>query len=303
MFYNKRHTPLIILLIICKLQPAQAQNDLPALKKYGPFGSIIYNNLNDAVRDAKNAYKLDLSDQYIDWNKEAKKLIKLEQLQAFQIGNNNINYLPSEISSLKNLLFFSSKFNPLNNLPKQIGELDLLIHLELIGTKLYSLPNEFCNLSSLKIFHLQNNLADTLHLPECIGNLKTLQDIIIYNSPMDTLPASVGELQNLKSLVLAKNKLKKLPDEISKLKNLEVLVLDNNELSSLPRNIYELRKLKVLSLRNNQLTNLNDDIVNFKYLAKLDLRGNSFTEEQLEIMRILLPGCNILYDKKVEEKK
>ncbi|GIV44505.1 MAG: hypothetical protein KatS3mg035_1628 [Bacteroidia bacterium] len=302
MFYNLKNVILIFILIICKQQLLLSQNDLPPLKKYGPYGSPIYTSINDAVRDAKNAYKLDLSDQYIDWNKEAKKLSKLEQLQALQIGNNSLTYLPAEIGSLKNLIFFSSKFNPLVSLPKEIGNLELLLHLELIGTKLDSFPDEFTNLLSLKVFHLQNNLADTLYLPTNFGRLKFMQDIIIYNSPLDTLPASIGELQNLKSLVLAKNKLKKLPDEICKLKNLEVLVLDNNELNSLPRNIYELRKLKVLSLRNNQLTSLNDDIVNFKNLAKLDLRGNSFTEEQLEIIRILLPGCNILYDK-AEEKK
>lgn len=302
MYLKVKNTALTLIFIFCNLHLLHSQNDLPPLKKYGPYGSQIYTNLNDAVRNAKNAYKLDLSDQYIDWNKESKKLTKLEQLQVFQIGNNNINYLPAEISSLKNLIFFSSKFNPLISLPYQIGELDLLMHLELIGTKLESFPDEFCNLLSLKIFHLQNNLADTLRLPENFGRLKSLQDLIIYNSPMDTIPSSIGELQNLKSLVLGKNKLKKLPNEISKLKNLEMLVLDNNELNTLPRNIYELRKLKVLSLRNNQLSSLNDDIVNFRYLAKLDLRGNSFTEEQLDIMRILLPGCNILYDKSEDKK-
>lgn len=302
MYINKNYAVFIILIFFCGLHQPKAQNDLPPLKKYGPFGSQIYTNLNDAVKDAKNAYKLDLSDQFIDWKKDAKKLVKLDQLQVFQLGNNSLSYLPAEISSLNNLVFFSSKFNPLVSIPKEFGTLDLLTHLELIGTKLDSFPAEFCNLASIKIFHLQNNLSDTLHLPQNFGKLNTLQDIIIYNSPMDTLPASIGELKNLKSLVLSKNKLKFLPSEICNLKNLEVLVLDNNELSKLPRNIYELRKLKVLSLRNNQLSSLNDDIVNFRNLAKLDLRGNNFSEEQIEIMRILLPGCNILYDKAQERK-
>lgn len=302
MYFNRKHTIFIILIFFYSLCKLEAQNDLPPLKKYGPFGSQIYTNLNDAVKDAKNAYKLDLTDQFIDWNKDAKKLVKLEQLQAFQLGNNSLSYLPAEISSLRNLIYFSSRFNPLVSIPKEFGNLDLLTHLELIGTKLDSFPQEFCNLASIKIFHLQNNLADTLHLPQNFGMLNTLQDIIIYNSPIDTLPSSIGELKNLKSLVLSKNKLKFLPNEICNLKNLEVLVLDNNELSKLPRNIYELRKLKVLSLRNNQLSSLNDDIVNFRNLAKLDIRGNNFSEEQIDIMRILLPGCNILYDK-AERKK
>lgn len=298
MYFNIKHTKLLLLLFIfSNINLLHSQNDLPPLKKYGPYGSPIYTNLRDALRDAKNVYKLDLSDQYIDWNKDAKKIAKLEQVQVLQIGNNSINYLPPEIFSLKNLIYFSSKFNPITSIPKEIGELELLFHLELIGTKLDSLPNEFCNLSSLKIFHLQNNLADTLKLPSNIGKLKSLQDVIIYNTPLDSIPKSIGELENLKSLVLANNKLTKLPNEISKLKKLEVLVLDNNQISSLPRNIYELRNLKVLSLRNNQLTQLNDDIVNFRNLVKLDLRGNTFTEEQLEIIRILLPGCQILYDK------
>jgi Leucine-rich repeat (LRR) protein len=299
MYFNIKHTKLLLLLlfIFSNINLLHSQNDLPPLKRYGPYGSPIYTNLNDALRDAKNVYKLDLSDQYIDWNKDAKKLAKLEQLQALQIGNNSINNLPPEIFSLKNLIYFSSKFNPITAIPKEIGELELLFHLELIGAKLDSLPDEFCNLLSLKIFHLQNNLADTLKLPSNIGKLKSLQDVIIYNTPLDSIPKSIGELENLKSLVLAKNKLAKLPNEISKLKKLEVLVLDNNQISSLPRNIYELRNLKVLSLRNNQLTQLNDDIVNYRNLVKLDLRGNTFSEEQLEIIRILLPGCNILYDK------
>ncbi|MFN4233937.1 MAG: leucine-rich repeat domain-containing protein [Bacteroidia bacterium] len=302
MYFTNKYAICIVLLIGGFILKLFGQNDLPPLKKYGPYGSEIYTSLNDAVKNSKNTYKLDLSDQFIDWNKDAKKLSKLEQLQALQIGNNSINYLPTEISYLSNLIYFSSKFNPLQSLPKEIGNLDLLIHLELIGAKIDSFPKELCNLSNLKIFHIQNNLADTLHLPECIGNLTNLQDIIIYNSPIDSIPNSIGELKNLKSLVLAKNKIKKLPNEICNLKNLEVLVLDNNEISNLPRNIYELRKLKVLSLRNNQLSSLNDDIVNFRNLAKLDIRGNSFSEEQIEIMRILLPGCNILFDKPEDKK-
>lgn len=279
-----------------------SQNDLTPLKKYGPFNSKIYTSLTEAVKDPKNCFKLDLTDQFIDWNKDAKKLAKLEELQAFQIGNNSLNYLPAEIGNLKNLIYLSSRFNPLTYLPKEIGSLDLLMHLELVGTKIDSFPEEFCNLYSLKIFHLQNNLSEKLKLPTNFGNLKSLQDIIIYNSPIDTLPVSIGELENLKSLVLSKNKITILPNSICRLKNLEVLVLDNNELTKLPRNIYDLRKLKVLSLKNNALTQLNEDIVNFRDLAKLDLRGNKFTEEQIEIMRILLPGCQILWDRQENSK-
>jgi Leucine-rich repeat (LRR) protein len=49
----------------------------------------------------------------------------------------------------------------------------------------------------------------------------------------------------------------------------------------------------VISLRGNQLYRLPESISQLENLTLLELRGNNFTAEEIEKLKILLPGCVI----------
>jgi Leucine-rich repeat (LRR) protein len=80
-----------------------------------------------------------------------------------------------------------------------------------------------------------------------------------------------------------------------RLQNLEVLVIENNGLTKIPFEIYKAHKLRVISFRANKLTKLPDTICQLENLTLLDLRGNNFDAEEIDKLKILLPGCEIKF--------
>ncbi|KKN15801.1 hypothetical protein LCGC14_0982230 [marine sediment metagenome] len=62
-------------------------------------------------------------------------------------------------------------------------------------------------------------------LPESIGKLTSLKDLILGKNFINTLPESIGNMSSLKNLDIGENPIKKLPDSILNLKKLETLFM------------------------------------------------------------------------------
>lgn len=82
---------------------------------------------------------------------------------------------------------------------------------------------------------------DIKKIPESIGNLKKLKEIVIYGSPLESLPETIGELTSLEKLILNNNKLTTLPISIEKLTQLKELDLQYNPIK--PNEKIRLNKL------------------------------------------------------------
>jgi Leucine-rich repeat (LRR) protein len=145
------------------------------------------------------------------------------------------------------------------------------------------------NLEKLELACLEK-LED---LPEEIGNLQKLEELIIDNgngcSMNVSLPRSIGRLANLRVLRLygaldgrdvgaetparsAQNK--PLPDTLSNLQKLEELDLGRNGLRSVPPQVASLRGLKKLSLDYNDIRVLPAFVGDLKNLEELSLNAN-----------------------------
>ena len=83
-------------------------------------------------------------------------------------------------------------------------------------------------------------------LPDSIGDLLSLQKLILDKNQLQTLPDSICKLHSLKELYLKDNQLHLLPIAFGKLKSLEILDLEDNHLKNLPVSIGTLKNLKVL---------------------------------------------------------
>ena len=259
--------------------------------KYGPFGSMTYTDLKEALKVEKKVYKIDLSYQKID-PKLYEKLSKITDLQALKLSTNELTDYPKNFDALYNLVYFASYNNKLKTFPQNLKPFSNLHYLELQHTLIDSIPAQIAYLNKLQSFKF-GNTDDTLKLPATLHFLKNLKDISIENCVMDSFPKQLFKLKSLYYLNLSNTNTHYLTKHFERLQNLEVLIIENNHLTEIPFDIYKATKLRVISFRGNQLTKVPDSISQLENLTLLDLRGNNLNADDLEKLKILLPGCEI----------
>src|SRR5258708_647081 len=84
-----------------------------------------------------------------------------------------------------------------------------------------------CNLSNRRL----------TALPTEIGQLTSLQYLMLEGNQLTALPPEIGQLTSLGHMRLATNRLTALPPEIGQLTSLQELPLDGNRLTALPLEI------------------------------------------------------------------
>jgi len=91
-------------------------------------------------------------------------------------------------------------------------------------------------------------------LPDEIGDLHTLQRVILSGNELTSLPESIGQLTNLQTLDVMDNQLTLLPEWIGQLTNLQTLDVMDNQLTSLQESVGRLERLEELRLNGNPLS-------------------------------------------------
>ena len=143
----------------------------------------------------------------------------------------------------------------------------------------------------------ENNLTGVL--PEEIGNLDELTDIIIDWSPIGgEIPSTIGKLKKLKKLQLQNNKFSgKIPKELYELVNLNRLDLRSNNFSSkIPKELGKLKRLIVLDLAYNEFSaklsnfyvennvlsgKIPEELFHLKDLKYFNFNGNELDENSI----------------------
>ncbi|MBL7934118.1 MAG: leucine-rich repeat domain-containing protein [Bacteroidia bacterium] len=268
----------------------QAQKEFD---KYGPFGCEVYTDLKEALKMGKKVYKMDLSYQKLD-QKTLDKITQLSDLQALKLSGNEITEYPKDFSSLVNLLYFASYNNRFSHFPENLKGFYMLQYLELQHTAIDSIPASIAYLSRLQSFKF-GNTDDTLSLPTTLKFLKNLKDISIENCVMDSFPKQLFNVPGLNYLNLSNTNTAYLSKHFERFKDLEVLVIENNPINKIPFEIYKARKLRLISFRGNKLTKIPDSISQLEHLSLLDLRGNPIDPSEIEVIRAMLPGCEVKF--------
>lgn len=262
-------------------------------EKYGPYGAQVFTDIKTASADEKKVFKLDLSYQNLD-AKSLSKIQNFSNLQVLRLRNNNITGYPDNMDKLVNLMYFSSYNNALSRFLPRPQAYRSLHYLELQHCKIDSIPASIAYLSLLSSFHF-GNTDDTLKLPTTFRFMKKLKDLSFENCILDSFPKPLFQVSTLQFLYLSNTNTKALSSHFERLPDLEVLVIENNPLENIPFSIYKAQKLRVLSLRGNQIKRLPDSISQLEHLSVLDLRGNPIPPEELEKIRLLLPGCEVKF--------
>ncbi len=257
-----------------------------------------YSSLEEALKDPRKVYKLDLSNQgltslpdsigvltnleslYLQGNPLEhipQSIWKLNMLQALELHSQGTLVIPDEIGEFTNLERLDLADNQIKALPDAIGKLEKLKYLNLSKNQLKTLPESLGNLSQLNRLHLDNNSIK--ELPESLGKLENLEYLGVEKNRLRTLPESIGNLGRLVELHLDSNRIKALPESIGGLsEELWAFTLAWNELEVLPASFSELWRMQILDIRYNQFKTRPDMLLPMTYdqLRGLSEEGNPY---------------------------
>lgn len=284
----KHYTTLIYLCLFSLKIISQKE-----FEKFGPYGSILQTDLKEALKTENKVYKLDLSYKNLD-PKLLEKLYTLKDLQALKFNTNELIEYPKNFDALTNLVYFATYNNKFKFFPPNLKPFYNLYYLEFQHTKIDSIPAQIAYLNKLQTLKF-GNTDDTLKLPNTFQYLKNLKELSIENCILDSFPKQLFKLTNISFLSLSNTNTFYLTKHFERFQNLEVLIIENNHLTRIPFEIYKAQKLRIISLRGNKLTKLPESISQLESLSLLDLRGNPIDREEIEKLKILLPGCEIKF--------
>eukprot|EP00253_Pinus_taeda_P026710 PITA_26710 len=170
--------------------------------------------------------------------------------------------------------------SPLSKLPKSIGrlkDLELIILKCPSMGKLKSLPDEFCDLTSLRHFEL-TGCSEMKYLPDSLGNLENLEHInLSWSENLRRLPNSFGALMKLKYLDLSGcSNLTISSETLGDIRKLEYINLSGcTKVEVLPPNSFgALMKLKYLDLSGcSNLTISSETLGDIRKLEYINLSG------------------------------
>jgi Leucine-rich repeat (LRR) protein len=150
---------LIILLVAVAFCTATAQpvakDDHPLLNTTQLDNQRWYYDLDSALANPDNVYKLSLIDQKIKTLPE--DFGKLRNLQILNLSNCKLKALPLEIKDCKNLTMISLYGNKLKFLPAEMRELKNLEILYLGNNKLFELPQWFGTMTKMRRLDVSRN--------------------------------------------------------------------------------------------------------------------------------------------------
>ncbi|KAL8106716.1 hypothetical protein AgCh_023465 [Apium graveolens] len=203
-------------------------------------------------------------------------------LYSLDLSNNDIEgEIPDWIGSVGSYLYISH-----NKLISGLEQLpwNSIVYLDLQSNNLNgSLPDLFCNSSSLEVLKLSHNKLSGV-LPSCRTQLTSL---LVFDLRMNNIQGSLLEnLSNFRSLEtinLNRNKLEgRVPSSFVEFYSLRVLDLGNNQISDkFPQYLEVLPNLQVLVLKSNKFHGFINTICKverpFPSLRIIDMSYNEFS--------------------------
>lgn len=149
--------------------------------------------------------------------------------------------------------------------------------LDLTNNQLSQLPDNFSQLTKLRIIFISNNCFT--ELPTVLGACPNLEMIGFKSNQITTVDAS-SLPKKLRWLILTDNKIATLPEAIGNCIHLQKLALAGNALTTLPLSMDKLVNLQLIRLSANTLTAFPDQLLNLPKLAWLAFSGNHFNRNQ-----------------------
>ncbi|WP_163920722.1 leucine-rich repeat-containing protein kinase family protein [Photobacterium sp. Alg240-V54] len=166
----------------------------------------------------------------------------------------------------------------LTQFPTEILTLaDSLEVLDLTNNQLTHLPDNFSQLTKLRIIFISNNCFTDL--PPVLGACPNLEMIGFKSNQITTVTANALP-KKLRWLILTDNKITALPEALGDCIHLQKLALAGNALTALPLSMNKLINLQLIRLSANALTAFPSQLLDLPKLAWLAFSGNDFNRNQ-----------------------
>lgn len=142
-----------------------------------------------------------------------------------------------------------------------------------------------CKVLRKELLSLANNKLSSLSGGGALHDLQLLVTLNLSGNRFKKLPEDIGTLENLRELLLASNSLERLPAQINRLQKLELLDLSSNNLTTIDQLSF-MANLRILNLcANPRLTKLPAQLATCDNLVDLVLDPNTpITEPPPEVL-------------------
>ncbi|XP_040215882.1 leucine-rich repeat-containing protein 39 isoform X1 [Rana temporaria] len=208
-----------------------------------------------------------------EWKTLPACLVKLSQLQEWQLHRTGLTAIPAFIANFSNLLVLDLSRNAIATIPREIGRLTKLRELLLSYNRISEVPAELGDCESLERLELAVN-KDISHLPDQLCKLKQLTNLDLSMNQFSSIPRAVLDLPALEWLDMGSNRISEIPKEIDKMQTLHTLWLQRNEISELPDSISCLKNLSTLVLTNNLMKQIPLCLQSLHNLRFVNFRDN-----------------------------
>ncbi|XP_049931897.1 disease resistance protein RPV1-like isoform X2 [Nymphaea colorata] len=180
-------------------------------------------------------------------------ICRLSSLEMLGLnGCTKLCSIPEGLGDMESLKKIDLSETCIEVIPDSIGRLTNLDKLSLCNSeRLRELPASICQLKLLKSLNLSGCHSVCL-LPERLGDMEKLEELILDNTRIEVIPDSVGQLKSLCLLSLQGCKLlKALPVSMRQLSSIQQLKMSGTFLMSSENDLPHLAAINITELKNS----------------------------------------------------
>lgn len=213
-----------------------------------------WNKIPDEIEDWKNLKEISLYNQtieYISSNVGSLKYLKVFDIKSY--SNEKLITLPDTFEQLET--FAVTGFKKLANFPSNLNM--NLTSLEWSGNAYKLKTKDIENFKQLE--NLSIEVEDSFDI-ECLSSFSLLKSLTLISTTIKCLPQGLADLKHLKSFSFYSLPNLDTNDALKKLPNLQTLNLKNENLDTFPTKLFELRELRTLYFYNYEKSLKWDDL-------------------------------------------
>lgn len=158
-------------------------------------------------------------------------LTSVQNLHLF-LNHNEIEVVPAEFATLKNVEFIYLNSNKIRDIPPAVTQMESLKGMYFTGNQLTEIPAEIYGMKQLRKFQISRNHVQKI--PPAFGNLVNLIHLNLAENEIASLPDSFSNLTQLRVCDLSGNRLEQLPEAFGRVQILYQLRVRDNPLTTLP---------------------------------------------------------------------
>ena len=201
-----------------------------------------------------------------------------KHLKVLSLEKANLKIIPSSVSNLIALEYFSLDYNFIEELPTSFSQLKNLKKLSLQNVEFSEFPKEIFDLNKLSVLYISGNYKGKNRIKEIPDNfysLSELKEFTVKDAGLSTLPKSISTLTKLEKVDFSSNQFEDFPEVLAVIPSLEFVPFTNN-----PLNWEKFLK----------------SIKSIKWRGLFFLNGTGFSKKQYEEIQKILPKIDVYYD-------